>query len=275
MIVEKIFDTIIFSNELELLDIRLNILYEYVDFFIIVESGYTFQGKKKEFNFELNKNKFKKYIDKIIYLKIHSFPEGYELFKCESFQRNFINKALSINASLNDIIILSDVDEIPNPKFINNIKIKKFKCPLLLKQELFYYYINLQCIELKDLPWSIIYRYSPEIEPQSMRDLIVSQQALIMGKEKNLKQEGFEFIDNAGWHFSYLGGAMAIKQKLQSFSHQELNNKEFANIDYIDQMIKSQKDLFGRNLTFKKIIELDFLPEYLKENINKFQHLLC
>jgi hypothetical protein len=273
--VEKIFDTIIFSNELDLLEIRLNILHEHVDFFIIVEAGYTFQGNKKGFNFELNKKKFKKFIDKIIYLKIHNFPDGHELFECESFQRNFINKALSKNAIINDIIILSDVDEIPDPKFLNNLRIKKFKYPLLLKQSLFYYYINLQCNELMDLPWSIIYRYSPEIEPQCMRDLIVSQQALIMGKEKNFKQEGFEFIDSAGWHFSYLGGAMAIKQKLESFSHRELNKKEFSNIDYIDQIIKSQKDLFGRNLSFKKLKKIDFLPEYIKENLHKFQHLIC
>lgn len=272
---ERIFDTIIFCNELELLEMRLNILHESVDFFIIVESGYTFQGNKKKFNFELNKSKFKKFIDKIIYLKIQNFPDGYELFECESFQRNFINKALSKYAIINDIIILSDVDEIPDPKVINNLRFKKFNYPLFLKQRLFYYYINLQCNELKDLPWSIIYRYSPEIEPQCMRDLIFSQQALIMGKENNFKQNSIQFIDNAGWHFSYLGGAIAIKQKIESFSHRELNNNEFNNIDYIDQIIKSQKDLFGRNLSFKKLEKIDFLPEYINENLHKFQHLIC
>ena len=151
----KIFDCFMFYDEELLLDIRLNILNKYVDFFIIVESEYFHNGKKRQLKFDINK--FKKFENKIIYLIHKNEPngiiklndkddEGTKSDKLilnahlrENSQRNYISEGLA-KADNNDLILVSDVDEIPNFKSIDLSKINNQI--IMFEQEIFYYKFN-------------------------------------------------------------------------------------------------------------------------------------
>ena len=133
----KIFDCFMYFDEDLLLDLRLNCLDKFVDKFIIIECNYNHKGESKKSSF--NKEKYKKFENKIEYILLKEQPEDIERInvndneietndkyilnavKRENFQRNYIKNCLS-EASENDWIIISDLDEIPNPEVINNFK---------------------------------------------------------------------------------------------------------------------------------------------------------
>ncbi|MBV5330446.1 MAG: glycosyl transferase GT17 family protein, partial [Chlorobium sp.] len=112
-----IFDTFIFFNEIELLDIRLNILNDCVDRFVLVEATKTFQGKHKPLFFEQSKHLFERYKDKIIHVVVDDLPVNAAPFDREYFQRDAILRGLD-GCGSEDLIIISDLDEIPNPEVI-------------------------------------------------------------------------------------------------------------------------------------------------------------
>jgi len=124
----KIIDCFIFYNELDLLTYRLNILDDIVDYFVIVESTHTFTGKEKQLYFNENKHKFERFNEKIIHIVVDDFPfrnpNGNEVWANEYFQRNAISRGLERihNLDMDDIIIIADLDEIPAPKILSDIK---------------------------------------------------------------------------------------------------------------------------------------------------------
>ena len=145
-----IYDCFPFFNELDILEIRLNTLYDTVDYFVITEANKTHTGKRKAYVFEQNKDRFSKFLDKIIYIKVDDFP-NFEDSKAsddgnkwmyENYQRDAIMKGLT-NCKPDDIVIISDCDEIPNPKAIRIYK--RGICSLLQLRFAFNYntlYIN-------------------------------------------------------------------------------------------------------------------------------------
>ena len=134
----KLYDCFIFNNETDLLDLRLNILNNYVDYFVIVESEETFTGLKKKLVFDI-KN-YAKFKDKIIYAVINKFPENFtSAWQNESFQRNYLLNLLD-NANSEDFIMISDLDEIPNLENINLIDYNEKL--LVFEQRLFFIKIN-------------------------------------------------------------------------------------------------------------------------------------
>tara|TARA_B100000941_G_C28384422_1_gene489195 strand:- start:51 stop:866 length:816 start_codon:yes stop_codon:yes gene_type:complete len=265
---KKIIDCITFFDENMLLDFRLNVLNDYVDFFVIVEAKEDHQGNQKKLNFNIEN--FKKYKHKIIYLVQEKIltDENIKLPKNwakdhlrDQSQRNYISKALN-QFGENDWIIISDLDEIPNPhaisKFNPNSKFSVFK------QKLFYYKFNLVS---KNSYWYgsriVVKKYLKS--PQWLRNLKV--------KKKFLKyfKRGINVIDDGGWHFSYLKKPIDIKRKIESFAHSELNKEKFKNIENIEKSILKGTDLYHRDLFYSKIpINGDF-PEYLIENLDKYK----
>ncbi len=267
-----IIDSFLFFQELDLLEIRLNYLYEYIDKFVIIESCQTFNGKKKKFNFEYHKNRFKKFSNKIIYYKINDFhntPE--ELYQylsshkyskkrfisrlmeshhhynrkqlwwvLDSYHRECIHLALRKICNANDLVIFSDLDEIPSLKVFDLIKKnKKLVFPLVCEQYEFKYYLN----SLHNLKWlgSIISPYS-YLETKSLN---------LMRKESHR----FKKINNAGYHFTSLGGEKLLKSKIENWGHQEFN------IDDIKSNLKHNlltgRDVFYRlGITKNKIIDI-------------------
>lgn len=243
-----IYDCFTFFNELDLLEIRLNILDDYVDAFVICEGDKTFRGKPKPFHFKENEERFEKWLDKIIYIEA-PMPQR-DPWAMEEFQRNWITMGLGEIRS-GDLIFISDLDEIWNPLKLDEIAEKSFEGPIKIEQSIFYYYLNLRL----DMRWSgtVAVRGIDFVGPQFHRT---------MGSEP--------YISESGWHFSYLGDQEEIAYKIQSFSHSELDTPQFTNQDWIKNCLENKVDIFGRDIELN-IVEIDeSYPEYIVENMEKW-----
>jgi beta-1,4-mannosyl-glycoprotein beta-1,4-N-acetylglucosaminyltransferase len=272
----KVYDCFLFFNELDLLEIRLNELNDVVDKFVLVESLTTHSSKEKPFYFEESKTRFDKFLHKIIHVKVNDTPNilprpgrmgtFHNRHDIEWFQRNCVERGLK-DCKDEDIILLSDADEIPNPSSIEEAKKKLIddnKCIVVFKQSLFYYYLNGLCVSGNiPEPWlgttACLFKTFPGA--QKMRDA---------------RRNNNNVIHNSGWHFSYTGGADSIAFKIESFSHAELDNEKIKDRERINKMIESGIDLFGRHDKPRQIyVQLDeSFPKYVFNNREKFSHLI-
>jgi len=263
-----VYDCFLFFNELELLEIRLNILQGIVDKFVLVESGKTFSGNDKPFYFEENKRKYSQFLEKIIHIKVSDYPEMEDAWAMESYQRNQIARGIE-QCQHDDIILISDLDEIPNPEAIESYK-KAGKGIYVLKQLHFDYYLNYQRCGKNNYWYNVkILRYNHIVAMNSANFTNLATPQSIR------KLQGNKTIKNGGWHFSFLGGMESIKIKVQAFSHQEYNNEKYLN-DQIEYKIRMGLDLFNRNnirLIPVKISSKQH-PQYIVENQEKYSHLI-
>jgi len=278
-----IYDCFCFFNELEILELRLNILNDVVDKFVICESTVTHTGQKKEMFFENNKDRFSKFLDKIIHLKIDDTPNDFinlppsndqfvnDIYgfigttKCfdratqhhygrDFFQKECIRRGLG-NCLDDDIIISSDCDEIPNPKILAGIR-RIFNPNLFytFNQTTYYYYINM----LKEINWkgSRMGSYG-KLKKYSYNELRSSQ--------TNVD------IQNGGWHFSFMGGPDRVKTKIESYSAQEMNNSQV--ITNIENNITNDIDPFFRSRLQKVNIDNSY-PDYILNNLDKYKDMI-
>ena len=263
-----IYDCFQFFNEEHILDLRLNILDEFVDFFVLTESTCDHQGNPKKLNF--NKSLFKKFQNKIIYIVVDDTNEKIKKHHLwgeslvEQHQRNSIMRGLE-NSADNDLVILSDVDEIPDLNKLNMFN-KKYKYAVFL-QKMFSFKINLLSKTEKNWHGSKICLKKDFKSPQWLRNLKFKKYPFWrIDKPKNL-----QIIENGGWHFAYLQSPKNISKKIKSFSHGEFNNEEFANQNKIEERIKTKKDIFDRGFSYEKV-EIDHtFPKYIIENKNKLK----
>ena len=264
-----IYDCFQFFNEEHILDLRLNILNDAVDFFVFVESTTDHQGNPKKLNFDLKK--FKKYSNKIIYIIVDDTVEAIKKphiggeSLVEQHQRNSLMKGLK-NCNDNDLIILSDVDEIPDPNKINFFN-KKSKYAVF-SQKMFNYKLNL--LNLTESEWhgSRICLKKNLKSPQWLRNLKFKKYPFWrIDKIRNL-----QIIENGGWHFAYLQNPENILKKIKSFAHGEFNNKDFANEEKIREKINMGKDIFDREISYQKVDIDNSFPKYIIENKEKFKN---
>jgi len=263
-----------FNNENDLLNIRLNILNQYVDYFVIIESAETHSGLKKKLFFDVEK--FPEFKNKIIYGVIEKFPHNLSAWEKENYQRNFISKFLK-EAEDDDFILISDLDEIPN---LNNINFKNFREKIIVfQQRLFFYKLNIgeltpswhgsKCTKKKYLK-----------NPQWLRNLKTYKRYKFYRLDKiffsRTYEHDFAIIKNAGWHFTWLGDIDFIKSKLKSFAHTELNTLKVNNDDFINRCIKEMKPIEQKQkIELKKLsLRKEFIPEYILKNLEKYEHLL-
>jgi beta-1,4-mannosyl-glycoprotein beta-1,4-N-acetylglucosaminyltransferase len=255
----KIFDCFTFFNEIELLELRLMELYDFVDFFVIVEANKTHTGKEKEFIFEKNKNIFEKYLNKVIYVKVEDLPtyDINNIWIPENFQRNCILRGLH-NIEIGDKVIVSDIDEIPNIETIK--KVLNQNNPVTLIQDLFYYYVNCKqnCI------WfgTIIGTYGHFSTPQELR---------------NLARSGCNPIENGGWHYSFMGGSERIKTKVENIAESSYIINQIGDVNEIEHKIKNQIDLWNRteDYAIKKIVDIsNNKPKMLDIFLNKYPNFI-
>jgi|TARA_B110001452_G_scaffold264651_1_gene267990 beta-1,4-mannosyl-glycoprotein beta-1,4-N-acetylglucosaminyltransferase len=286
-----------FYDEELLLDIRLNILDKYVDFFIIVESEYFHNGKKRQLKFDINK--FKKFKDKIIYLVHKNEPNGviklndnddestksYKLILNahlrENDQRNYISKGLT-SADRDDLILISDVDEIPNFDFLNLSKINNQV--IMFEQEIFYYKFNRY---LPNFTWygTRACRKKELLSPQWLRNIKSKKFPFwrvdtFFSKNKYINKY---FVKNGGWHFSNIKNANDIELKLKSYLHHRDYEAEELGYNKINELIKKNEtiyDMFGDKKSKKygddkrkklEKYELNKLPQFIQDNQTKFK----
>jgi len=283
-----------FFDEEMLLDLRLNILDKFVDQFVIVESSYTHSGKEKKLIFDINK--YSKFKEKINYIILKDPPEGIEVInsndsedeisrkeilnalKRENLQRDTIFNGLK-NADSNDWIIVSDLDEIPDLTKVNFNKIKNKI--IFFKQKVFYYKLNL---ELKTLRWigtkacrkkhlkspQWLRNIKDKIYPKWRIDILISEK----------KYNDIFFIENGGWHFSFVKKPEDIEKKLRSYLHHREYDIDPIGIEKIQNLINSKSVIydhrvdqtqykFGGGQKLEKI-DLELLPKHISTNKEKY-----
>ena len=292
----KIFDIFLFYNELDLLEIRLNTLNDHVDFFVITESTRTFSGNDKPLYFLENKEKFSKYLHKIIhnivkddniyehkyftnkYLSYSHKSNGKRLIDLsKDCQREVYQRDSCINSLLNllsddDLILSSDIDEIPDPKcfnqfFVNNINKNNI---YHFKQKWYQYYLNNYC----EKDWfgtrACFFKKFKQVG---------SVDLLRYHTENKDLQDGI-IIDNAGWHFSFIGGIDKIKLKINSYAFKGNTRTILLNFIFkfnksiLKKLIDNNQDLMfsGKKFTTVKIDHT--FPKYIQENVHKFKLLI-
>ena len=271
----KIYDIFTFFNELELLEIRLRMLDEYVDYFVIIESTETFSGRPKKLFFEENKQRFAKYSHKIIHYVTKDTPTGLDDLKerlksqkISNLDREIINSTLnadtfskehihwlkefyqkeSIKKALvglhdEDLCFISDLDEIWNPDVRFDYMNRKI---YRLRQLMYAYYLNNRSSE----KWAgtLATRYD------NIRDNCINYL-------RDPKKTKYCYLNNGGWHFTNIGGADRIRMKLESYGHQEFNNDAIKSD--LENKIALNKDFTGRRFKFR-VDELN-LPNVILE----------
>lgn len=235
----KIIDGFIFYNELQLLNYRLHLLYDVVDKFIIVESTHTFMGTPKPLYFKENDHLFTKFNSKIVHIVVDNMPhvppkvEFNEQWNNEHYQRNCIQIGIqSLLPAPEDIILITDVDEIPDPRTL--MTIKRGEIPIsfaMLAMDLYFYNLNHRAPYRWCHPKVLSYREYTRLSLPCSKLRMTDQLPCIM---------------NGGWHLSYFGSPLFIQNKIKVFSHQEFNLEEHTNLSVIEQRMTSNLDLYNR-----------------------------
>lgn len=245
-------DCFTFFRELDLLEGRLEYLYDLVDYFVISEADITHSGNKKELNFLKNINRYKPYLDKIIYQPIsidtNQFKDNRNIdvsdlesfsWKIENAQRSHLDNTLKLFDD-ETMVMISDADEIPfRNTLINNLDLLKTFKSFSLTQQLFYYNFN----QFSQFPWhGTVICLNSESKMYGVQWL------------RNMRWH-IPKVYNGGYHLSYWGSAEDIKTKIENFAHQEYNNESSTNIEKIKDRIKNGMDPYDRS-------------EMIKTNIN-------
>lgn len=284
----KVYDIFTFLNELDLLEIRLNVLDPVVDYFVIIEATETFSGKPKELTYEKNKDRFKKWSHKIIHYIIDDIPKDEHDMKRrlenpslspldrevmtmalgstnvardrqgkinvvwlkEFYQKELIRKALT-SLHDNDICFVSDVDEIWNPA----VKLDyRSDAIFKLRQKMYSYFLNNRSSESWIGPLVTQYK---NIKHASLNHL------------RTEKKTKYVYVRNGGWHFTNQGGVENIKTKLESYGHQEYNTTNIKST--LEEKIHSNRDFIGRKFTFW--VDERGLPDYLVHHKARYKHM--
>ena len=287
-----------YFDEEVVLDVRLNTLDKYVDYFVIVESSFTHKGDNK--NLMFNHNKFEKFKNKIIYLVYDKQPKGIEVVNendsegeksrkyilnaalRENGQRNFIQNGLN-KAEDNDIILISDVDEIPNLSEVNfnNISEKI----IMFHQDMFYYKFDLK---IPNLLWTGTKgcRKKYLLSPQWLRNVKDRKyfpfRIDILFSEK--KYSSIKFISYGGWHFSNIKTAEEIEHKLKSYLHHREFDLQSLSVEEIQNIIENKKAIYDLKVDKRvnkigdgsKLVKIKFekLPIYIQQNKHNYMKWL-
>ena len=297
-IIMKIYDCFMYFDEDLLLDLRLNYLDKFVEKFVITEATYTHNGDRKKLRFDINN--FKKFKDKISYIVVDRQPDNIkEILKSDNeeergeklilngmardyFQRENLQKGIEA-ANDNDLILISDLDEIPN---LNNLNFKKIDNNVIIfEQKMFYYKLNLF---YEDFKWQGTkgIKFKNFISPQWLRN--------IKGKKypkwridtwfSKKKYSNLFYIKNGGWHFTCLRTAEELEKKLLNFAHHYEYEKSGIKINDLRKLIEEKRVMYDHNIDSKgykwsgksilKKVELDQLPSYIHSNLQKYQEWL-
>ncbi len=288
-----IIDCFPFFNELDLLDIRLKLLDDIVDKIVLVESTRTFTLTRKRLFYNENKNRYKKYKDKIIHIIVDDSPALFNKFfihkpknifwllknkksillnahDIDFYQKNQVYKGLQ-NCDGNDILILSDLDEIPNPSIFKNLETLK-KGRSALELDLYCYFLNGKVFD-KETKKNIKILGPSITKFKNFRSFHTERHGA-RNSFKNNKQLQFKKIQNAGWHFTYLGGLKSLKFKIKSTAHTELNTHTINTQPNLKKLIDS--GVFVGNKKWKAIYRPleSIFPEYLCKIFYEYPNLI-
>jgi beta-1,4-mannosyl-glycoprotein beta-1,4-N-acetylglucosaminyltransferase len=284
-----IYDCFGFFNELELLELRLNELAGVVDKFVLMEATKTHTNKPKPLYYQENQSRFSAFRDKIIHLVVADLPDSNDAWLLDNFQRNCLGRGLT-NCRPDDWILISDLDEIPrastvqkitceipfHDNFLSNTAHAAFSNKLTQKifhrrglrrtlrrhnpfvwrfeQRLYRHFLN--CLSSEICHGTRMMRY---------RDFTCAEE---------MRYSGYKTIKDAGWHFTYMGGVDRIRQKIDSYCHQEYNQPQFTSPQLIEERINNGQTFLNLNEKLKFVPLDDSFPRYLREHPANFGHLI-
>ena len=288
----RIFECFPFFNELDILEIHLNVLAPYIDYFIIVEATRNFMGQPKALFFEENKERFAEFSDKIIHVVVDDLPEELDAtvddairrrtgFEREANQRQAMSRGLA-NARPNDLIIISDVDEIIKPEALTRSlagapgKISYFEGVY------YHYYLNWRLRGYKDLKTTRMIEMKNFIDGHHMRktkgwrskslpNWLEYMMWVPYASKRHGKLLGRQVIREGCWHLSFIMNSDQIREKLQAYSHTERTTDEFIGEGRIEERIENKISMFGNGIAVDPV---ETLPKYIQDNLGKYGALI-
>ncbi|MFN7727915.1 MAG: hypothetical protein ACK5P7_02030 [Bdellovibrio sp.] len=280
----KVYDCFAFFNEMELLQLRLRELNDVVDYFVLVEATRTFQKKEKPLYFEQNKERFREFLPKIRHIVVDEYPTFWTKFRpvttwhYDNHQKEGVLKGLE-NAAPDDLIIFSDLDEIPLASKVREYKNK----PGIRVFEQFqsYYFLNYVCTHINDYDGKAVaqrnfagfgrWRGTVMLE----KKLITTMKAV--RNYRDAEGSHITVIPDSGWHFSYMGGLENVIYKIQSWTHQEYNNEKYNTKEKVLANIQAGRDLFDEGMKYElfdiNTPKLPF-PQELKDHPERWSSML-
>lgn len=278
-----VYDCIPFFNELDILKLRMQIMAPYVDFFVIEEASVTFSGEPKRMIFAENRQLFTEFEDKIRYVAVEDSPmEGVTTHERDKYQKNQLIRGL-YDCGPEDIIIFSDVDEIPKPETLVRI-MEHFEAGKIyhLAQRMFYCFLNME--EISGNLLSITGEFPNVEKRQWLGTKICSfgnipREGIVYLREVSPADERSVRIPEGGWHFGYMGGngerdvAKRIGEKVQAAAHSEYNSKRYLN-EAVDRLLCGE-DIFDREAKFVRVEIDESFPAYLREHREEYDFLVA
>jgi len=273
----KVYDVFSFYNEFDVLEIRLQEMWDTVDYFIILESNVTYVGNPKSYLFEENKERYARYMDKIRHIKLDVpleeqkkvFPnEIDDNWVREKYQRYASKQGLQ-DIEPDDIIIISDCDEVPRAEMIEAIKEDEnnYDRYLLWIPQL-QYKINYMKIQYPSRHGVImVTRGRSFTNPQQEREYSFFW---------NRKPDNTVEVNHGGWHFTYFGDNEHCLNKIKNFAHTEQNRSNITDEFNIEWMIRNKYGFEGRssNERFEAVVVNDYFPKCITDNVEKWQHMI-
>lgn len=278
-----IYDCFTFFNELDILELRLQELDSVVDYFVLAEATRTFSYDPKPLYFAENKERFKRFLPKIIHVQIDDLPKAGDAWDREAFQRNATARGLT-GAKPDDVIMISDVDEIPFPENVARLTPTAMRGHIwFIECDYYTYKLNLSILN----KWvglcavrAVQNKYLPPLQTlrgfrarQSRRLPMPINQAINVGK--NIFRIGrpltHVLIEHGGWHFTFVNTPEKIQYKIASYAHQERNTPEFNNLANIQRLISEGRSVCGRKI---EPVSLEAMPRSVRENPDHWRHLL-
>jgi beta-1,4-mannosyl-glycoprotein beta-1,4-N-acetylglucosaminyltransferase len=268
----KIYDCFPFYNELDLLELRLQELYDHVDHFVLVESNTTYTSRPKPFYYEQNQSRYSQWADKIIHVKVENMPGHPDAWVNDRFQRDQIMRGI-VSADANDLIMISDLDEIIRPAAVEHMRTSEqslFALRMTISNFKFNYMkVNPDRYNI----WAMAGRRSlfDDIQPDAFRQLRFN----FMDSPYQFRNDGCEVVEHGGWHFGYMGDKTWLLDKAQSFAHTEVNNPDFlAQIDP-DKSIEQRTSWQQNSSDRYTVVELDsYFPHALVQNQDKYSKFI-
>ena len=278
----KIIDAFPFFNELDLLEIRLNLLDPYVDYFILSEATKTFSGLNKPLYYKENKERFKKFNDKIIHNIVEdTTPVDLHPYERDVYQKDSIKNVILENISDGDAVIWGDVDEVPNPEAIDEIE-------SYFEDNIIFHFAQHNCMGYLNLVETsgAIRAMTPDWEPEDniskwLGTKLVGKSILEKYTMSQLRSkqdsENNSRIYPGGWHWSYVGSEGLsvedrILKKLECAAHLESNTEQIRkNVS----KVKDNQDPLGRTYANYTVVPIDeSYPKYILDNIEKFEGII-
>ena len=265
-----IYDCFPFYNEFDILEFRLQEMWDIVDRFVLVESTKTHANLPKPLFYAENKERFKDYADRITHIIVDDMPDTTDAMALDQFQRNCIVRGLG-GLKDDDLVLISDVDEIIRKSVLKNV-IQAPQDVFGFQMIMSNFKFNNICIEGESHSvWSMAVRgrHLLRLPPQYFRDLRFRLHGAL--NAGHLIQEFFQIIPHGGWHFSYLGNDDHVRNKIKNFAHQEFNTPDYINQIDVEAFIQSGRDIYNRpGYKWAPVAVNEYFPETLRNNLDKY-----